>query len=176
MPPRKKLPALEDPLKDSISDYPSEESNRSLGMKVGWLIMSVTVTYIICPGIHTFCLLLYYYYYWRKYNCRWKLIRFINRHRHDRQELPRSRSRHSVATTTPLIFTTLLAIDACSAQELTISRREGNVRPLPRMQGIIYKPHIRHKLASSSVPPAPPPQTTPPTHAPRENCVIATRR
>ena len=31
---RKKLQALEDPLKDSISNYPSEESNRSLGMKV----------------------------------------------------------------------------------------------------------------------------------------------
>ena len=26
------------------------------------------------------------------------------------------------------------------------------MRPLPRMQGIIYKPHSRHKLASSSVP------------------------
>ena len=68
---RKKLQALEDPLKDSISNYPSEESNRSLGMKVeeGGLIISITVTYMICPGIHKFCLLHYYYYYYylRKY-------------------------------------------------------------------------------------------------------------
>jgi hypothetical protein len=70
------------------------------------------------------------------------------------QGFPRSGSKHSAGTTTPVIFTTLLAIDACSAQELTISRWEGNVRPLPRMLGIIYKPHSRHKLASSSVPPA----------------------
>ena len=63
---RKKLQALEDPLKDSISNYPSGESNRSLAMKVGGgeLIMYITVTYMICPGIHKLYLLYYYYYYY----------------------------------------------------------------------------------------------------------------
>ena len=65
---RKKLQALEDPLKDAVSNYPSGESNRSLGMKVGeGLIMSVTVTYMISPGINKFCLLQYYYYYYYYY-------------------------------------------------------------------------------------------------------------
>jgi hypothetical protein len=57
-------------------------------------------------------------------------------------------------TTTPVIFTTLLAIDAFSTRELTISRWERKVRPLPRKQRIIYKPRSRHKLVFSSLPPA----------------------
>jgi hypothetical protein len=70
------------------------------------------------------------------------------------KDLQAEAAKQRADTTAPVIFTTLLAIDAFSTRELTISRWERKVRPLPRKRRIIYKPRSRHKPVVSPLPPA----------------------